>query len=108
MTPKANPQPERHRQRGEDTSPDAAARTGSEPCSGGSRGSASTASVLIESSNCGFLVVDRGATFDNQQVVASAFEQGSEYEFDIGWYSRFVMKRLLNGLPTAADYRLSK
>lgn len=74
--------------------------------SGGSRGSASTASVLIETSNCGPLVVNRGVTFDNQQEVASSFEQGSEYEFDMGWYSRVVTKRILNGLPTAAEYRL--
>lgn len=74
--------------------------------SGGSRGSASTASVLIETSNCGSLVVNRGVTFDNQQEVASSFEPGSEYEFDMGWYSRVVMKRILNDLPTAAEYRL--
>ena len=74
--------------------------------SGGSRGSASTASVLIETSNCGALAVSRGVTFDNQQEVAASFEQGSEYEFDMGWYSRVVMKRILNGVPTAADYRL--
>lgn len=74
--------------------------------SGGSRGSASSASVLIETSNCGALVVNRGVTFDNQQEVASSFEQGSEYEFEMGWYSRVVTKRILNGIPTAAGYRL--
>jgi hypothetical protein len=74
--------------------------------SGGSRGSASTASVLIETSNCGALVVNRGVTFDNQQEVASSFERGSEYEFDMGWYSRVVTKRIFNGIPTAAEYRL--
>lgn len=76
--------------------------------SGGSRGSASTASVLIETSDCGPLVVSRGVTFENQQEVASSFEQGSEYEFDMGWYSRVVTKRLLNGIPTADKYRLGE
>ncbi|WP_052690620.1 hypothetical protein [Pseudarthrobacter chlorophenolicus] len=74
--------------------------------SGGSRGSASTASVLIETSNCGPLVVNRGVTFDNQQDVASSFKPGREYEFDMGWYSRVVTKGMLNGIPTAAEYRL--
>ena len=67
---------------------------------------ASSASVLIETSNCGALVVNRGVTFDNQQGVATSFEQGSEYEFDMGWYSRVVTKRIFNDLPTAAGYRL--
>ena len=50
--------------------------------------------------------MNRGVTFDNQQEVASSFEQGSEYEFDMGWYSRVVTKRIFNDLPTAAGYRL--
>lgn len=74
--------------------------------SGGSRGSASSASVLIETSNCGALVVNRGVTFDNQQEVASSFVRGGEYEFDMGWYSRVVTKHIFNGIPTAAGYRL--
>jgi hypothetical protein len=75
--------------------------------SGGSRGSASTASVLIETSSCGPIVVDRGVSFDNRQEVASSFEPGSEYDFDIGWFSRVVSKGLLRGLPTADEYRLA-
>jgi hypothetical protein len=74
--------------------------------SGGSRGSASTASVLIKTSNCGHIVVSRGVSFDNRQEVASSFEPGSEYDFEIGWYSRVVMTDILRGLPTADHYRL--
>ncbi len=73
--------------------------------SGGSRGSASTASVLVETS-CGPINVSRGVNFDNRDEVAASFEPGSEYDFDIGWYSRVVMKDLLRGLPTADHYRL--
>ena len=71
--------------------------------SGGSRGSASTASLLIETS-CGPIVVDKGVSSDNQEEVASSFEPGTEYDFDIGWFSRVVMKDVLRDLPTADHY----
>ena len=75
--------------------------------SGGSRGSASTASLLIETS-CGPIVVDKGVSSDNQEEVASSFEPGSEYDFDIGWFSRVVMKDVLRELPTADHYGIVK
>ncbi len=74
--------------------------------SGGSRGSASTAEVLVETSNCGPVVIDQGVSFDNQEEVAASFRVGSEYEFDIGWYSRVIMKNLRGNYPSAQDYRL--
>lgn len=73
--------------------------------SGGGRGSVSTAEVLVETSDCGPVVIDQGVSFDRQEDVASSFEVGAEYEFDIGWYSRVVMKRVLGDLPSAQDYR---
>jgi hypothetical protein len=76
--------------------------------SGGSRGSASTASVLIETSNCGRLAVTWGVTFDARQELASSFQVGAEYEFDMGWFSRVIMKDVLHQIPSVevGGYRL--
>ncbi|ASD23293.1 hypothetical protein B7495_15215 [Cryobacterium sp. LW097] len=74
--------------------------------SGGSRGSASTPEVLIETSNCGPLVISSGVTFDGRQELASSFEVGAEYEFDIGWYSRVIMKDVLHEIQAVQGYRL--
>lgn len=74
--------------------------------SGGSRGSASTAGVLVETSNCGSIYVSPGVTFDNQDQVAASFKAGTEYEFDIGWFSRVVTKDIRHGIPSVQDYRL--
>lgn len=52
--------------------------------SGGSRGSASTAGVLVETTNCGKIHVSKGVNFDNQSEIAASFETGSRYEFDFG------------------------
>ena len=71
--------------------------------SGGSRGSASTASVLVETQNCGPLAIHWGVTSDNQDEVAASFTTGATYEFDIGWYSRTFFK---NGIQSVRDYRL--
>jgi hypothetical protein len=73
--------------------------------SGGGRGSVSTAAVVIRTSNCGSIALDRGISFDIQDDVAASFERGAEYEFDIGWYSRVVWKGVLNNIPSAQDYR---
>ena len=74
--------------------------------SGGSRGSDSSAGVLVETSNCGTVSVSQGETFENQQEIVPPFKVGKDYEFDIGWFSRVVMKDLRNGIPSAHDYRL--
>lgn len=74
--------------------------------SGGSRGSVSTSEVLVNTSNCGEIVVDEGVNSKNQEEVASSFAVGSEYEFDMGWYSRVVMKNEYGKLPSVQDYRL--
>lgn len=76
--------------------------------SGGSRGSASTAGVLVETSDCGRISVSKGVTFDNREEIAASFKLGSEYEFDIGWFSRVVLRDIQQGIPTARDYRLVK
>ncbi len=75
--------------------------------SGGSRGSASSAGVLVETSNCGMISVSQGVTFENQQEVASSFKVGKDYEFDLGGFSRLVMKDFRNGIPSARNYRLA-
>ncbi len=77
-----------------------------ESSSGGTRGSASTAGVLIETSNCGQVHISRGVSFDSQDAVASSFSVGSEYEFDLGWFSRVVTKDIRKGIPTALEYRV--
>lgn len=73
--------------------------------SGGSRGSVSTAAVVIRTSNCGPIALDKGVNFENEDDVASSFTVGAEYDFDIGWYSRVVWKGVLNNIPSAQDYR---
>lgn len=78
----------------------------SETNSGGSRGSASTAGVLVDTAGCGQISVSKGVTFDNRHVIAASFKPGSEYEFDIGWFSRVVLRDIQRGIPTAQDYRL--
>lgn len=74
--------------------------------SGGFRGSASTAGVLVETTNCGSIYVSPGVTFDNQDRVAASFKTGAEYEFDLGWFSRVVTKDIRKGIPSVQDYRL--
>lgn len=76
--------------------------------SGGSRGSVSTPSVVIETSNCGPLDISTGVTFDGRQELASSFEVGAEYEFDIGWYSRVIMTNVFRGSQAVQGYRLVK
>lgn len=71
--------------------------------SGGTRGSASTASVLVKTSNCGLIGISRGVNFDNREEIASTFKIGATYEFDIGWYSRTFFK---NQIQSAREYRL--
>jgi len=78
----------------------------SESSSGGSRGSATTAGVLVETADCGRIYISKGVTFDSQDEVAASFSAGSSYEFDLGWFSRVVTKDIRNGIPTARDYRL--
>ena len=74
--------------------------------SGGLRGSASTASVLIQTSNCGRLAITEGVTFDGRQELAASFQVGAEYEFDVGWLSRVIMKDVLHQIQSVQGYRL--
>ena len=73
--------------------------------SGGLRGSASTASVLIQTSNCGRLAITEGVTFDGRQELAASFQVGGEYEFDVGWLSRVIMKDVLHQIQSVQGYR---
>jgi len=74
--------------------------------SGGLRGSVSTPAVVILTENCGPLGISRGVTSDEQEELASSFQVGAEYEFDIGWYGRVIMKHVLRGAPEVQGYRL--
>ena len=74
--------------------------------SGGSRGSVSTPAVVILTENCGPLGISRGVTSDEQEELASSFQVGAEYEFDIGWYSRVIMKDVLHEIQAVQGYRL--
>ncbi|MGR0159382.1 hypothetical protein [Paenarthrobacter nitroguajacolicus] len=71
--------------------------------SGGTRGGASTASVLVRTSNCGTLGVSRGVSFENQDEVASSFTIGATYGFDVGWYSRTFFR---DEIQSVREYRL--
>ncbi|WP_247826120.1 hypothetical protein [Arthrobacter antioxidans] len=74
--------------------------------SGGSRGSASTAGVLIETSNCGSLELSQGVTRDTRDEIAASFEVGAEYDIETGWFSRVVMIELLDEIGSIRSYRL--
>jgi hypothetical protein len=74
--------------------------------SGGSRGSASTPEVRIETSDCGPLSIESGLTFDNSDELASTFEVGAEYDFEIGWFSRVIMTNVFHGSQTVQGYQL--
>ncbi|WP_310205718.1 hypothetical protein [Paenarthrobacter nitroguajacolicus] len=71
--------------------------------SGGTRGGASTASVLVRTSNCGTLAISRGVSFENRDEVASGFTIGATYGFDVGWYSRTFFR---NDVQVVREYRL--
>jgi hypothetical protein len=45
-------------------------------------------------------------TFDNQDQVAASFNAGTEYEFDIDWFSGVVTKDIRQELPSVQGYRL--
>ncbi|WP_434993126.1 hypothetical protein [Arthrobacter sp. Ld5] len=72
--------------------------------SGGSRGSASTKGVLIETS-CGKFELSQGVTRDTQEEIAASFVVGAEYDFETGWFSRVVMIDLLDEIGSIRDYR---
>lgn len=74
--------------------------------SGGSRGSASSAGILVETTDCGKISVFNGVTFNNKDAIAASFKVGSMYEFEIGWYSRVILRDIQQAIPTAQKYRL--
>ncbi|MCR1162497.1 MULTISPECIES: hypothetical protein [Micrococcaceae] len=61
----------------------------------------------MQTSDCGSISVSQGVTFENEEKIASSFTEGSVFEFDLGWFSRVVMKDLGNGIPSARDYGLA-
>jgi hypothetical protein len=75
--------------------------------SGGSRGSASTKAVLIETS-CGKFELSQGVTRDTRDEIAASFIVGAEYDFETGWFSREVMIGFLGEIGSIRDYRLVK
>ncbi len=75
--------------------------------SGGSRGSVSTAGILVETADCGKISVSNGVTFDNKDAIAASFKIGSVYEFEIGWYSRVILRDIQQAIPTAQTYKLA-
>lgn len=48
-----------------------------------------------------WILVFRGCCF-----FAASFKAGSDYEFDLGWFSRVVTKDIRHEVPSAQDYRL--
>lgn len=77
--------------------------TSAEPreSSGGFKGSSSLPSVLLHTTECGDVVLQRGVTFDNSARVAAAFEPGV-YDFQVGWVSAHIMP--LIGLASVQSY----
>lgn len=73
--------------------------------SGGSRGSASTVGVLIETS-CGKFELSQGVTRDTREEIAASVVVGAEYDFETGWFSRVVMIDLLDEMGSIRNYRL--
>ncbi|WP_052274383.1 hypothetical protein [Arthrobacter sp. L77] len=76
--------------------------------SGGSRGSASTAGVLIGTSSCGSLELSQGVTRDTRDEIAASFVIGAEYDIETGWFSRVVMIELLDEIGSIRSCRLVK
>lgn len=76
-----------------------------EPAQGGRglRGSASTPYVVVDTENCGEIIVEgKTVNFDNLEQIAASFEPGSQWIFEIGWYSRYF-GRLVERMPPASQ-----
>ncbi|MFC9770581.1 MULTISPECIES: hypothetical protein [unclassified Pseudarthrobacter] len=72
--------------------------------SGGTRGSASTAGVRLETSDCGPVHYSDGVSFENRDQIAASISPGA-YEFDMGWSSRVLGVDMRQTMPTARGYR---
>ncbi|MDQ1054626.1 MULTISPECIES: hypothetical protein [Micrococcaceae] len=73
--------------------------------SGGTRGSASTAGVQLETSDCGPVHYSDGVSFENRDQIASSITPG-EYDFEMGWSSRVLGVEMRQIMPTARGYRV--
>jgi len=72
---------------------------------GGLRGGSSNAFIVVQTKNCGEILVD-GSTvsFDNQEAVAATFEPGSEWIFEVGWFARNYSMKIERVSPTVEFY----
>ena len=71
----------------------------------GLRGSVSTPHILVKTKNCGSINVEgKSVNSDNWEQVAASFKPGSQWIFEIGWYSRFVGKLIERQSPSSEIY----
>lgn len=72
----------------------------------GLRGSVSIPHILVKTKNCGSINVEgKTGNSDNWEQAAASFEPGSQWLFEIGWYSRFVGKLIKRQSPSSEIYR---
>lgn len=74
--------------------------------SGGSRGGASIAGVLVETQECGPIQVTWGVTSSTEEEVAESFRAGAVWDFDMTWGAREVNRHWLRIIPAAKNQRL--
>lgn len=79
--------------------------TSAEPreSSGGMKGSSTLPSVLLRTTDCGDVVLQKGVTFDNSAALAGDFRPGV-YDLRIGWVSANIIRLIPNGLPEVQSY----
>jgi len=78
-----------------------------EPRVGGAglRGGSSNAFVVVQTKNCGEILVDGSSvSFDNNELVAASFDPGSKWIFEVGWFARNYSMKIERVLPTVEYY----
>lgn len=71
----------------------------------GLRGGSSNAFVVVQTKNCGEILIDGSTvTFDNTELVAASFEPGSKWIFEVGWFARNYSMRIERVSPTVEHY----
>jgi len=63
----------------------------------------STASVMVQTRDCGRILVTGGIDFSDLEASAKSFVPGTRYEFDMGLSSR-TWGKYLNMIPTARSF----
>ncbi|WP_157085855.1 hypothetical protein [Devriesea agamarum] len=74
---------------------------------GGSKNSIGSPGVVIYTKECGRIIYSWGVNDSNRDKLARSFKVGHEYIFEIGWFSRVIMKSFPNGIPSVQSYRLA-